>query len=333
VLVDRSSGSERKAWPVRYLRMFDMTNDSGLFRTRIELEEKEDAWRLYGNHWRSESSDWLPLYEGKMVQAYDHRAASVVLNENNLNRPAQPLNTTLAQHTDPAWTPDPQYWVAQAGLNLPNGDWFVGFKDVTAPTNARSMIAAAVPRSGFGNTLPIILNEQRGEAWRADLLLANFNCKIFDFVARQKIQGQHLNWFIVEQLPVVKSDNYDRTRFGPKAAAEIIREAVLELTYTSNDMVAFARDMSYVDADGKVKPPFVWDERRRLTLRAKLDAVDFHLYGIADRDDVRYIYSTFPIVEREETRDWGHYASRDLCLAWMNALRAGKPDEKIELPI
>ena len=33
----------------------------------------------------------------------------------------------------------------------------------------------------------------------------------------------------------------------------------------------------------------------RLRLRAKLDAIYFHLYGVTDRDDVRYIYSTFPI--------------------------------------
>ena len=33
VLVDRSQGQERRAWPVRYVRMFDMTNDSHLFRT------------------------------------------------------------------------------------------------------------------------------------------------------------------------------------------------------------------------------------------------------------------------------------------------------------
>ena len=60
-------------------------------------------------------------------------------------------------------------------------------------------------------------------------------------------------------------------------------------------------------------------------LRAKLDAVFFHLYGVTDRDDVRYIYSTFPIVERQETATYGRYRSRDLCLAWMNALGAGEP--------
>ena len=33
-LVDRSSGADVKAWPVKYATMFHMTNDSGLFRTR-----------------------------------------------------------------------------------------------------------------------------------------------------------------------------------------------------------------------------------------------------------------------------------------------------------
>ena len=106
---------------------------------------------------------------------------------------------------------------------------------------------------------------------------------------------------------------------------------MLELTYTAHDMAPFARDMGHVDAAGDVLPPFVWDEKRRLHLRAKLDAVFFHLYGVTDRDDVRYIYSTFPIVEREETAAYGTYRSRDLCLAWMNALAAGDPDAEIAL--
>ena len=76
-------------------------------------------------------------------------------------------------------------------------------------------------------------------------------------------------------------------------------------------------------------PPFRWDEERRLHLKAKLDALYFHLYGITDRDDVRYIYSSFPIVERQERQRYGSYRSRDLCLAWLNALKAGQPDAPV----
>ena len=68
-------------------------------------------------------------------------------------------------------------------------------------------------------------------------------------------------------------------------------------------------------------------------LRSKLDAVFFHLYGVTDRDDIRYIYSTFPIVEREEKAAYGGglYRSCELCLTWMNALAAGEPDVEIKL--
>lgn len=89
--------------------------------------------------------------------------------------------------------------------------------------------------------------------------------------------------------------------------------------------------MNYFNVNGDLKPPFPGDERRRLSLRAKLDAIYFHLYGIVDREHIRYIYSTFPVVERDEQEQWGSYASRDLCLSWMNALGANMPDENIEL--
>ena len=50
---------------------------------------------------------YLPLYEGKMVQAFDHRAASVVINPDNLHNPflGQPEGATpfQEQHKDPNW--------------------------------------------------------------------------------------------------------------------------------------------------------------------------------------------------------------------------------------
>ena len=330
VLVDRSSGEEEKAWPVKYSTMFHMTNDSGLFCTREELEENEGAWSIGGNRYRNKAGDWLPLYEGKMVQAFDHRAASVVVNPQNQHRPAQPQPATLVQHRDPNWLPTPQYWILESETSLSATPYLLTFKDVTAPTNIRSMIAMLIPNSGVGNTLPIISIDE-GNVTEAAILLANLNAILFDYIARQKIQGQHLNWFIVEQLPVVLPEAFDTISFGRKTAGEIVRKTVLELTYTAHDMAPFARDMGHVDEKGDVLPPFAWDEERRLHLRAKLDAVFFHLYSVTDRDDVRYIYSTFPIVEREETKVYGVYRSRELCLTYMNALAAGAPDAEVNL--
>ena len=327
VLVDRSSGEEVKAWPVKYATMFHMTNDSGLFRTRAELEEREGAWPIGDNRFGSPAGDWVPLYVGRMIHLFDHRAASVEVNAENLHNVALSGDIGADQKADPAFVPTPQYWVPSAEVSFPDGhDWTIAFRDIARATDARTMITAAVPFVGLGNTAPAIFVERSEENQSsAAVLLANLGATVLDFVARQKAQSTHLNWFIVEQLPVVPPDRYENVRFGPKSAGEIVREAVLELTYTAHDMAPFARDMGPVDAAGDVLPPFVWDEERRLFLRAKLDAVFFHLYGVTDRDDVRYIYSSFPIVEREETAAYGTYRSRDLCLAWMNALAAGHP--------
>lgn len=330
VLVDRSGAAAVAAWPVRYATMFHMTNDSHLFRTRTELEEREGAWAVEGNRFRSTSGDWLPLYAGRMIHQFDHRAASVTVNAANVHNAALSGEVTDEQKADPAFVPEPQYWLQHQGVMDGSA---IAFRDIARATDARTMIAAMLPHRAAGNTAPLIVSSM--PATEQVLLLANLNALVLDYVARQKAQSTHLNWYIVEQLPVVPPVAYDRA-FGGKTAGNIVREAVLELSYTAHDLAPFARDLDRVDEDGEILPPFVWDEDRRLILRAKLDALYFILYGVHDptdparsRDDIRYIYSTFPIVEREETAKWGRYRSRDLALAWINALLAGEPDAVI----
>jgi len=45
-------------------------------------------------------------------------------------------------------------------------------------------------------------------------LLANLCSFAFDYVARQKVGGQHLNFFIVEQLPVLPPVRYEEDFHG-----------------------------------------------------------------------------------------------------------------------
>lgn len=332
VLVDKSNGNAISAWPVKYSTMFHMANDSSLFRTSDELEDQEGAWRIAGNRWQSKDGEWLPLYEGKMVQAFDHRAASVVHNADNLTRPGQPLNASLEEKLKPEFLPSPRYWVNASKVNYAQSLGLrIAFKDITSATNMRTMIATALPAVAAGHKLPFLFVQQPNER-SSHLLLANLNAIVFDYLSRQKMNSLSFTLFILEQLPVIPPAAYART-FGPQSAADIVKAAVLELTYTAHDMAPFVQDMGHVDAKGEVLPPFIWDEERRLHLRAKLDALYFILYGVFDpadaaqsRDDIRYIYSTFPIVERQETAAHGTYRSRDLCLAYINTLMAGQPD-------
>ncbi len=326
ILNDHKTGS---AWPIKYFNMFHMTNDSNLFKTREELE-KDNFYLVDEGKMKKGKSEYLPLYEGKMVQAYDHRAAGIKVNSENVNRPAQPVSTSFANHSDPEYFPTPQFWVedkeVDSRLAVNEKDkpgWYLSFKDVTASTNIRSMISSFIPRRAVGNTLPLILfSENRNEL--GPLLLANFNSLPFDFLCRQKIQGQHLNWYIVEQVPVISPTRFDEV-IGKNKIGDLIRKCVLELTYTSNDMKKFAEDM------GLMQGPFSWDEEKRRHLKARIDALFFMLYGLED-DDVKFVMEDFSIIKKEDTEQFsGKFVTRDLVLGYMRAYKAGDVDTKLSL--
>ncbi|MDR2112670.1 MAG: restriction endonuclease, partial [Candidatus Accumulibacter sp.] len=312
VLVDKSGDGEKRVWPVKYSRMFDMTNDSALFKTREELER--DGFEPAAlNRWRKGEREAVPLYEGKMVQMYDHRAADVVVNPQNLHRAAQQETISAAEKESPNRFPTPQYWVSfEDDVSLPAARALLCFKDVTAPTNIRTMIAALAPQAAFGNTLPLILADKTVSL----LLLANFNSFVFDFLARQKVQGQHLNWYILEQLPVIAPPAYEKN-IGAVRIADFIREQVLRLSYTAHDLAPFARDLGYTGA------PFLWDEEDRALRKAALDALFMHLYGVSPAD-AEYILDTFPIAREQDQAAHGDYRTKKLILAGLEQLAAGQ---------
>jgi hypothetical protein len=155
----------------------------------------------------------------------------------------------------------------------------VGFKDITSPTNQRTMIAAAIPWCGVTNHLPLIVsgNDPRLIA----CLLGNLNSFVFDYVARQKIGGVTLNFFIVEQLPIIPPTRYaERCPWSKRETLESwVSGRVLKLTCTSDDMVPLAK------AVGLQPPVRLWKPEERDQLMAELDAAYFILYGIK-REDV-----------------------------------------------
>lgn len=329
-----------KVWPVKYMRMFDMTNDSHLFLKVNELE-KQGWQRAALNRWEKNRAHAAPLYEGKMVQMYDHRAADVVVNAENLHRAAQQEAILQVEKASPSRYPTPQYWVKSSDVStLGDLGYCLGFKDVTAPTNMRTMISAMLPAGGFGNTLPVLLPADdiaRADYGRtASLLLANFATFAFDFVARQKVQGQHLNWFVLEQLPVIAPERFNDPL--PAVFAKAMRDAklmnghhtlptvadfvipqVLALSYTAHDLAPFARDLGYVDDAGQVLPPFVWNEEERRARLAALDALFFYLYGLS-ADDAAYILDTFPIVREQDLKAFGRYRTKEDILAGLGTL-------------
>jgi len=311
VLVNRSGDHVRRTWPVTYKRMFDMSSDSHRFCSEQDLDQQGNRIVTTPNQQISSGNQpWLPLYEGKMMQAFDHRAADIIVNEKNLFRPAQQHLLSDAEKACPERRPRWRHYVHVDSKRWFWPDpWVIAFKDITSGTNMRTMIAAILPRSGVSHKLPLLLLNKtikRRSSW-ACCIVANLNAIVFDFVLRQKLYGTSLTLHILEQLPVLTRSHFN-IRIGSTTVTAMIRATVLELTYTAWDLAAFAKDLGYGG------PPFVWNPQRRLHLRARLDALFFLLYSITSEEEVRYIYSTFPIMEKQELATYGHYRSVTACL-------------------
>jgi hypothetical protein len=86
-------------WGIRFLRMFDMSSDSGLFR---DSPQAVDGWPA------------LPLYEAKMVHQFDHRWGSYT--QALPGEEPEPDDVTLEQKGDPEFTVRPRYWVDQRNV-------------------------------------------------------------------------------------------------------------------------------------------------------------------------------------------------------------------------
>ncbi len=158
ILIDGNRKQGGNPWGVKFLRMFDQANDSGLFRSAIDLADG-DA-KLAGNYYRKGKRVWAPLCEAKMLQAYDHRAASVFVEPGNWARTGQKIQTTPVQHANPEFFAMPRWWVETSDIRARLGDSpppsLLVYKDVTSPTNERTMIAAFAPVVGFVHSAPIV---------------------------------------------------------------------------------------------------------------------------------------------------------------------------------
>jgi len=279
---------EENPWGLSFMQgIFNMASDSGLFRTRNQLEQ--DGWTLRGNDFIRGSERMLPLYEAKMIHHFDHRLGTYEgQTEAQANMGTLP-RLTPKQHDDPDRVLLPRYWLDETAVNERlarrgwDKGWLFGWRDIARSTDERTVICSVLPQTATGDTL--LLAFTNGPA---ALLQANLSTFALDYCARQKATGTHLKYFVFKQLPALPPRAYDEPMLwlGGATPATWIRERVLELTFTAFDIEPFAADLR---DDG---PPFRWDEERRFAIRAELDAAFFHLYDI-ERDDVGYIMDSF----------------------------------------
>jgi hypothetical protein len=287
-------------WGVSLMTMFHMSNDSHLFHTREDLES--NGWVLTGNAFTKDGAQMLPLYEGRMGHQYNHRFA-----DSKGERESSELELKMA-----SFVVQPQYWVPEDLAAKRQGlrhfsckTGMLGHRRVARNNDERTCIAAIIP---FGAASYGWILSTGPTAENLALLVATSNSFVYDYALRNSFSQPSIPQGTSQQSPVPHRQVLDVHR-------SFIHRRVLELAYTAYDMAPFARDM---DDSGA---PFHWDDERRGIIRAEVDAVFFHLYGIS-RDEVDYIMETFPIVKRKDEAKYGTYRTKELILAEYDRMAA-----------
>jgi hypothetical protein len=322
VLVDETSSESGNPWKVSFLRMLDMATDSSSFRTAAQ--EEGDGWTRNGNIFESEESRLVPLYEAKMVHQYNHRFgdyADKEADDEGLSLPDVPEDRLA----NPDYVVQPRYWVPEVAVDDRlrkrwAAGWLLGWRDICRSTDARTVIAAIMPRVGVGHKLPLLVSKLAPKD--LCLLIANLNSFVLDYCTRQKLGGSSLTYFVLKQIAVVAPSSNACHWDADNRLAKWVSARVAELVFTTWDLQSFAADI------GWDRPPFRWNPERRFLLRCELDAAFFNLYGIC-RDDVNYIMDTFHIVHRDDEAAHGEYRTKRVILdiydRMQQAIGTGEP--------
>ena len=217
--------------------------------------------------------------------------------------------------------------------------WLFGFRDVARSTDERTFVSSATSLSAVNHKMPLYSGTR--SVAEMTCFLSMVNSLPFDFITRFKIGGASMTFFNVKQFPVLPPEYYSAADF------HFIIPRALELIYTAWEMQPYLEDI-WAEADETLKDtlvaqwqdnqraaehssgniiatPFVWDENRRATLQAELDAYYAKLYGLSEQD-LRYILDpqdvygtdfpgeTFRVLKEKDIRSYGEYRTQRLVM-------------------
>ena len=301
---------EVNPWGLRFTTIFHMSNDSDVFRTSEQLEA--EGWTLAAGTFTRRGDIYVRLYEGRLGHQFNHRFASESRGE--------VTESSITQLQNPNYLISTQYFVPLPEVvgrlsrhTAACSSALLGFRRIARDTDIRTSIACFLPYVGASYGWILCFGPPAADL---AILNATFNSFVFDYLLRNSLAQPSIPQSTFEQVAAP----------GPSAYApwqrELIIASVLELSYTSYELLNLAHDL------GQQVPPFQWDLSRRFLLRAELDALYFHLYGLG-RDEADYILDRFPIIRRKDEVAYGEYRTKRVILeiydAMAEAERAGVP--------
>ena len=173
----------------------------------------------------------------------------------------------------------------------------LGVRAVSGSVNERTLVATVLPPGVFcGNSL---LVAKHGCLKGDDMLaiVAMLNSFIMDSFLRQRV-SQNINMFYLYQLPVPRLTEKD-------AAFRPIVDRAARLICTTPEFDDLAKEVGL-----KSHKHGATDSAERAKLRAELDGLIAHLYGLTE-EEFAYILTTFPLVP-DDIKIAAHNAFRNV---------------------
>ena len=268
------------------------------------------------NHLFSEEPGGLPLYEGRMIDAFDHRAKIYVSGHGNSSKWLEP------SFGDPAKQIVPQWRVSRSDIPAKLGNrcdrYRIGFGDVANPRNERSFVATLIaPGTICGDKVPTI-DFPSDYQWAYMPWLAVANSFTMDWLVRSKLASAKLSSTLMDSLP------FPRYSVG-HPVVELIAPIALRLICTSVEMTRYWNEMSSygwcepIDLSS-VPAEAIVDPDLRTRERARIDAiVAKRVYGL-NEDELSYLLDQFPVVEKRDRQRYGEYRTKRLVLEHFRAV-------------
>ena len=206
----------------------------------------------------------LPLYEGKMISQFT----------NLFSGPRFWIRETEGRKALLGKRKDDQSILGYQEYRL-------AYRAVAANTNERTLISTIIPPCFTGNSLNIDETLKRKEQLFFSSILNSF---VVDWLLRQKVTT-NINMFYMYQLPIPRlTEQFPAYLHIVNRAAKLIC-----ITYEFDGLAREVGLRGHEDG--------VTDEAERARLRAEIDGLVAHLYGLTE-DEFTHILATFPIVEQ-----------------------------------
>lgn len=293
-----------EGWDIQYAREFDMTTDSGLFPPVTKWQSRGYQPDEYG-HWLK--GNWqpyvgptsildrenglvlssdnksaiyindvediaLPLYEGRMVGQFDFSQKGWVSGKGRTAIWRDiPFDDKVVE---------PQYVMSKG--NFAQSTAFkglkAGFLAVGSATNSRSMFCTSLHQVPCGNAVPSLRVGTGG--FQSLALVGILNSYSYDFSLRSRLGGINLNYFVVEETPLIKRSCLTEQDNVLLIAAQLCwPHASFALPWSK-----FISDNTSKYLQRQWKQLWAVTLHERLRLRCILDAIIAELYGLSVTD-------------------------------------------------